>query len=142
MREPCRACGSMRGTVEEKSGQDVTRCADCAAWVYNRPKAESGKEIRSVRTRPTLKPSVRWRVIERDGHRCLSCGRSAPDVILVVDHFLPLGHPLAEGMSEDDLWGDANLVTLCEACNLGKSKDLPSLPSVFAAILRHFRSAA
>ena len=142
MRAPCRSCGSMRGVVEEKSGQDVVRCADCDSWVYNRPKAESGKEVRSVRTRPQLKPSVRHRILERDGHRCLSCGRPAPDVILVVDHFLPLGHPLAEGLSEEEVWSDWNLLTLCEACNLGKSDSIPAIPTVFAALLRHFRSAA
>ena len=142
MREPCRQCGEIAGQAEEKNGQEVIRCVSGGHYCYCRPKAESGKPVRTVRTRPNLKPSVRWRVLERDGHRCLSCGRTGPGVVLDVDHFLPLGHPLADGLSEEELWEDSNLVTLCEPCNLGKSESLPALPSVFAALLRHYRGVS
>lgn len=141
MRGPCLKCGEPSGTAEERGGQDVVWCLN-GHYCYCRPKAESGKAQRTVRTRPAIRPSVRYRVLERDGHRCLSCGKAAPDVVLDVDHFVPLGHPLAAGLTDDDLAADANLVTLCESCNLGKSDTLPALPSVFAALLRYYRTAA
>lgn len=143
MRTPCARCGEATGAAEERSGQDVVRCAN-GHYCYCRPKAESGKAQRTVRTRPAIKPSVRYRVLERDRHRCLSCGKAAPDVVLDVDHFLPLGHPLADGLGESELSElseEANLVTLCEACNIGKSDTLPALPSVFSTLLRYYRTA-
>jgi hypothetical protein len=56
---------------------------------------------------------LRFEVFKRDSFKCQYCGRSAPDVILNVDHL----HPHAKG-------GDANilnLVTSCFECNSGKS---------------------
>ena len=59
-------------------------------------------------------PAVRWQTFQRDGWKCVSCGLSAKDdVILHVDHIVPrsLG-------GRDEL---SNYQTLCQACNLGKS---------------------
>lgn len=59
-------------------------------------------------------PAVRWQTFQRDGWKCVSCGLSAKDdVILHVDHIVPrsLG-----GLNEL-----SNYQTLCRACNLGKS---------------------
>jgi 5-methylcytosine-specific restriction endonuclease McrA len=51
--------------------------------------------------------------MERDGFRCRRCGHG-PDVApLVVDHVVPV----AKGGTRDD----ANLQTLCQPCNCGKS---------------------
>ena len=59
---------------------------------------------------------LRYIVIKRDGARCLACGRSpANGIIIHVDHIVPV--------SKD--WGKRldikNLQVLCEECNLGKS---------------------
>lgn len=61
--------------------------------------------------------SLRFQILRRDNHTCQSCGRSAPDVALQVDHVLPeaLG-----GRTEA-----ANLRALCEDCNRGKSATPP-----------------
>lgn len=59
-------------------------------------------------------PAIRWQTFQRDGWKCVSCGLSAKDdVILHVDHIVPrsLG-------GRDEL---SNYQTLCRACNLGKS---------------------
>lgn len=56
---------------------------------------------------------VRFEVFKRDSFRCQYCGRSAPDVILEVDHIMPV----AEGGTNDPL----NLITACRDCNRGKS---------------------
>ena len=56
---------------------------------------------------------LRYQVMRRDGFRCVLCGRSADDgVILQVDHVCPVakgGKSVLE-----------NLRTLCALCNQGK----------------------
>jgi len=59
---------------------------------------------------------LRLRVLQRDGFRCVFCGRSPAfdmGVVLHVDHILPV----AEGGTTRL----ENLQTLCRECNLGKS---------------------
>lgn len=66
--------------------------------------------------RKALSRSTRFEVFKRDGFKCQYCGRSAPDVVLEVDHIVPV----AEG-GENDIM---NLVTSCRECNSGKGKKL------------------
>lgn len=56
---------------------------------------------------------TRFEVIKRDGFTCQYCGRRSPDVVLEVDHIVPV----ASG-GVDDLM---NLTTSCWECNRGKS---------------------
>lgn len=56
---------------------------------------------------------TRTRVMERDHFTCRRCGHKAPDVLLVVDHIIPV----AKGGTADE----SNLQTLCRDCNAGKS---------------------
>lgn len=55
----------------------------------------------------------RWAVLERDRFTCRYCGQFAPNVMLHVDHVVPV----SEG-GTDDL---DNLVVACAACNQGKN---------------------
>ena len=64
--------------------------------------------------RKSITKSVRFEVFKRDGFKCQYCGASAPDVILEVDHIVPV----AEG-GENDIM---NLITSCRDCNRGKGK--------------------
>ena len=57
---------------------------------------------------------MRFEVFKRDSFRCQYCGRSAPDVILEVDHMVSI----ADG-GKNTL---GNLVTSCRDCNRGKGK--------------------
>lgn len=66
--------------------------------------------------RKPLPPKIRYEVFKRDGFKCQYCGRSAPDVILEVDHIVPV----AKGGENDIL----NLITSCRDCNRGKGKGL------------------
>jgi len=59
--------------------------------------------------------ALRWQVLQRDNFTCVYCGQSAPSVILHIDHKIPR----AAG-GDDDM---ANLVTACEACNIGRNLD-------------------
>ena len=74
--------------------------------VYSQGKKPSKPQKRS------LAKSLRWAVLERDGRRCVYCGKTPQESELHVDHKVSV----ADGGS-DSL---DNLVTACAACNLGK----------------------
>ena len=63
--------------------------------------------------RKKLSKRTRFEVFKRDGFKCQYCGASSPDVLLVLDHIVPV----ASG--GDD--GILNLITACETCNAGKA---------------------
>ena len=64
--------------------------------------------------RDAIPKSTRFEVLKRDKFTCQYCGRSAPDVILEIDHI----QPVAEGGDNSII----NLITSCRDCNRGKSK--------------------
>ena len=68
--------------------------------------------------RKAISKKLRFEVFKRDSFRCQYCGRSAPDVILEVDHIIPV----AEGGKNDIM----NLLTSCRDCNRGKGKRMLS----------------
>ena len=72
--------------------------------------------------RKSLSKKIRFEVFKRDKFQCQYCGRQAPDVILHVDHIVPI--------YEDGTNDIINLVTSCLDCNLGKGKRTLSDDSV------------
>ena len=64
--------------------------------------------------RKSISRKLRFEVFKRDGFTCQYCGRSAPNVVLEVDHI----KPVAKGGGNELL----NLVTSCFECNRGKGK--------------------
>src|ERR1700730_14142645 len=72
--------------------------------------------------RKSISRRKRFEILERDGFRCLYCGRKAPDVKLHIDHFLPF----SKGGTDES----TNLFAACVDCNLGKrDRVLPVLTS-------------
>lgn len=67
-------------------------------------------------TRIAVSTRTRFEVFKRDNFTCAYCGRHPPDVLLHCDHIVPVA-----GGGEGDM---DNLITACQACNLGKS-DVP-----------------
>lgn len=63
--------------------------------------------------RKAISKRVRFEVMKRDSFTCQYCGKSAPEVILHIDHI----KPVSKGGNN----GILNLVTSCQSCNLGKS---------------------
>jgi len=61
---------------------------------------------------PSISKKLRFRVLNEAGFRCYYCGRSAPDVVLEVDHI----HPRSKGGTHRR----ANLRAACFDCNRGK----------------------
>lgn len=62
--------------------------------------------------RKPISKVVRMEVFKRDSFRCQYCGRSAPEVVLEIDHI----KPIAKGGDNSIL----NLITSCRDCNRGK----------------------
>ena len=62
--------------------------------------------------RTAISKKTRFEVFKRDGFKCQYCGRSAPDVLLHIDHIKPLAHG-----GDNSIF---NLITACADCNLGK----------------------
>jgi hypothetical protein len=89
---------------------------------YKRGEITLEQLLRPSRTpaRPPLRARLRYEVLNRDGHRCRSCGRSAEHrgVRLEVDHI----RPVCAGGSDDP----SNLRALCEECNRGKGGRIPA----------------
>lgn len=67
----------------------------------------------STPQRKPLSVRTRFEVFKRDEFTCRYCGRTTPDVVLEIDHVVPV----AEGGTNDTM----NLVTACWECNSGKS---------------------
>lgn len=63
--------------------------------------------------RKSLSKKIRFEVFKRDKFTCQYCGKSAPDVVLEIDHI----KPVSKGGDNDIM----NLVTACKDCNSGKS---------------------
>lgn len=124
MRSRCPRCACLDGIVTTKNGQDTVRCAECDRFCYNAPRSETGRETRSLRTRPTIRPSQRTRILMRDNGACVLCHRS--DVPLDVGHLISVhdGHKLS--LSDTELASDDNLAAMCTPCNSGLSSE--SLP--------------
>lgn len=62
--------------------------------------------------RKGISKKTRFEVFKRDSFTCQYCGKSAPEVILHVDHIKPVKEGGTNGLF--------NLITSCAACNLGK----------------------
>lgn len=65
-----------------------------------------------MRKRKSLTKKTRFEVFKRDKFICQYCGRSAPEVVIEVDHIIPV----ASGGENDEM----NLLTACKECNAGK----------------------
>lgn len=63
--------------------------------------------------RKNISKKLRFEVYKRDSFTCQYCGRKAPDVVLNIDHIVPV----SKGGTNEIL----NLITSCFECNNGKS---------------------
>lgn len=62
--------------------------------------------------RKAIPKRLRFKILERDGFRCVYCGASPPSCVLHVDHKVPV----SKGGGNEE----SNLVAACSDCNLGK----------------------
>lgn len=121
MRGPCSKCGSLHGRIEERGSQDVVRCLHCDAYCYCAPKKETGKPQRHVRSRESIPPKQRARVIiVRANGRCEICGKAHTGAEpLHVSHVISVDVGREMGLTDDELNSDENLCAMCAECNSG-----------------------
>lgn len=62
--------------------------------------------------RKPIGPKLRFEIFKRDAFTCRYCGQTTPQVVLEIDHIVPV----AEGGTNES----QNLVTACYECNRGK----------------------
>lgn len=102
--------GVIRDLVTQANGKKVDKPkkpkSKKASNVKSQPQQESKKRSRHIPL------PVRFAVLQRDNHQCVSCGKSPPAVTLEVDHIIPV----SKGGNNDI----KNLQTLCFECNRGK----------------------
>jgi len=137
MRTPCPGCGCLDGTITTKNGQDTVRCARCDRYCYNAPRTETGREPRSLRTRPTIRPSQRARILLRDNGTCILCHRN--DVQLDIGHLISVHDGRLMGLSDAQIDDDENLAAMCASCNSGLSSE--TLPLRMAVTILRARTA-
>lgn len=63
--------------------------------------------------RKSISKTIRFEIFKRDSFTCQYCGKGAPEVILEVDHIMPV----SKG-GDNDI---TNLITSCFDCNRGKT---------------------
>lgn len=66
--------------------------------------------------RAKVSNAMRSHIFERDGYKCLCCGKSMNEAELEIDHIIPIS---IGGKSVED-----NLQTLCKACNISKGTQI------------------
>lgn len=133
MRDPCKYCTHPTGRIETRNGQDCVLCLACGRHNYNAPRTETGREIRTLRTRPNIKPSQRARILDRDGGRCIICHTTERS--LDVGHLVSVDDGKTLGMTDAELYSDENLAAMCAPCNSGYGS-LSVSPRIVAALIR------
>lgn len=87
---------------------------------HRQPAALSRPALRSDRDTRAVPDRLRFKVLTRDGFRCVACGRSPAThqgIVLCADHVIPWA---SGGRTEI-----SNLQTLCGQCNIGKGDWVP-----------------
>jgi 5-methylcytosine-specific restriction endonuclease McrA len=116
-RRLCPHCHTVDAHLITKGHQATVRCARCDRFLYNAPSTETGAARRSVKTlRRSIRPAQQARILDRDHGRCVLCGTHDN---LTIAHLLSLEDGLRLGAGTLELYSDANLAAMCEACNAG-----------------------
>ncbi len=122
----------LKNGIKKYSGDELREVGKISDWartirqlrqdeiiIYDYSKADNTYNItfigeyRSGTKRTGLSTKDRYRIRNRDGHRCQSCGKGVNDgAKLHVDHKIPV--------EWDGSNNDVNLWTLCSDCNLAK----------------------
>jgi hypothetical protein len=139
LRSPCHRCGCESGCIVERGAQDCVYCSGCGTFCYNAPRAETGKEVRHVKTQEAIKPKTRMRILLRANGHCEICGS---DRDLHVGHLLSIDAGRRMGLSDDELNGDECLAAMCSACNLGLGSEPVPLRLAVRIVMARTRNLA
>jgi hypothetical protein len=119
---PCKSCGGHDAWIETKNGQDMVSCLTCAdrPWIYNAPKAETGRKARTLSSREGITPSQKARILAAHDHCCIACGHRPPEVQLDLEHIIAREVAYAYGCLDWLIDSEWNLAPMCAECNSGK----------------------
>lgn len=132
MTDPCTDCGSRDGDLVESGPHWKLSCATCGRYQRFVSKTELGLVPHSLNDRPDIKPKKRARILDRDNGRCVICGRTDQ---LHIGHILSVDDGKTLGWTDELLYDDENLATLCALCNAGYGS-LSISPRLAAALVQ------
>lgn len=132
----CKVCGHPFGELRQNELHVGLYCAECDTWQRWVSKRDAGVDRRSLSSRRNITPSVRARVLQRDGYRCILCGFGPPDKNLVMGHIISVRDGLEIGLTDGVLYDEWNLCTMCEECNSGLGERSLHLPEALRAYHR------
>lgn len=94
------------------------------------PTVQPKPTIPAKKNRAAISMRLRWVILDRDAHTCRYCGRSAPSVVLQVDHIISqknwrLLYDNLNGVNDE-----SNLTAACFDCNNGKRDGNGNLPLI------------
>lgn len=95
-----------------------------------------GKDVhlRAPVTVQRVRPKLRFEILKRDGFKCRTCGSTAQERQLEVDHKRPRQYG---GSNEPE-----NLWTLCIECNRGKGSSFLNIDDFVDWFFENFESEA
>jgi len=105
--------GVIRDLINQANSQKVDKPKKPKTKKPTASKSPSPSQPKSKKRSRYIPAAVRVSVLNRDGYKCVFCGRSARQIQLEVDHILPFSKGGSNDMS--------NLQTLCSECNKGKA---------------------
>lgn len=118
----CYICGRVKPREDfqqiDKLGRrnSAPSCNDCREIRERAQKERQEQKCREQGRTRYISPRLRFQILGRDKFTCRYCGRSAPSVILHVDHRFPFSKGGANDLT--------NLVTSCSECNFGKGQSV------------------
>lgn len=106
----------LRTIADGETNEPARFAKDATRRAYGRLASRLGATStisKPTRLRARISKAMRYEVLKRDGHRCVSCGRSSHEgAKLEVDHIVPHSR---DGRDVLD-----NYQTFCDDCNQGK----------------------
>lgn len=128
-------CGSVTGELRPNNGSNDVYCIVCKKYCFcaRKDELDSTVEPRNDRIKK-FKPKQKARILLRDSGRCILCGTN--EDVLHIGHLISVKDGPQLGLSDDDLWSDENLATMCSECNLGLGADSVTARLIAALVRR------
>jgi 5-methylcytosine-specific restriction endonuclease McrA len=104
--------GIIRDLINQANSQKADKPIKPKAKKVSVPKSQPQTKQKTKKRSRHIPLSIRFAVLQRDGHKCVSCGKSPPEVVLEIDHKKPFSKGGSNNIN--------NLQTLCFECNRGK----------------------
>lgn len=113
--------GTLACAICQRRGDPQAVVCPCGGIIVKWPSSALFPGKAGSKKRRNLE-NKRRRVYERDGHRCVECGRpESEENPLTIDHIIP--------RSRGGTDAETNLQTMCFRCNQEKADTMPEYPA-------------